>query len=164
LRRRTRSSLNRVGEPIHITPTRRLEAGLPEGLDSAVVMLDRRFAAAVFDEPGLSVFWGAYLTTTDEVLIAGPLGEVAAEDPLAVRTFPTVITAVLRRRRPAPGPRCRRGCRAGPPPLLAGVGDHGGQAAGAVVWQELRSHLLNSLHGQVQRRSRRGRPGPRRAA
>lgn len=74
-----RIPLNRVGEPIHITPARRLEGGLPEGLDSAVVMLDRGFTAAGFDERGLSVFWGAYLSTDDEVLISGPLGEVAAE-------------------------------------------------------------------------------------
>jgi len=78
-----RIPLNRVGEPIHVTPARRLaelpRPGLPDGLDSAVVMLDRGFTAAGFDEPGLSVFWGAYLSTADEVLISGPLAEVAAE-------------------------------------------------------------------------------------
>jgi precorrin-6A synthase len=78
-----RMPLNRVGEPIHITPARRLaqlpQPGLPDGLDSAVVMLDRGFTAAEFSEPGLSVFWGAYLGTDDEVLVAGPLEEVAGE-------------------------------------------------------------------------------------
>ena len=74
-----RIPLNRVGEPIHITPARRLDGGLPDGLDSAVVMLDRGFTAAGIDDPSLSVFWGAYLSTADEVLIAGPLGEVADE-------------------------------------------------------------------------------------
>jgi precorrin-6A synthase len=78
-----RIPLNRVGEPIHITPARRLaqlpEPGLPDGLDSAVVMLDRGFTAAGFAEPGLSVYWGAYLSTEDEVLISGPLPEVAGE-------------------------------------------------------------------------------------
>jgi precorrin-6A synthase len=74
-----RIPLNRVGEPIHITPARRLDGGLPDGLDSAVVMLDRGFTAAGFGQPGLSVFWGAYLSTPDEVLISGPLAEVAAE-------------------------------------------------------------------------------------
>jgi precorrin-6A synthase len=74
-----RVPLNRVGEPIHITPARRLDGGLPDGLDSAVVMLDRGFTAAGFTEPGLSVFWGAYLSTPDEVLIAGPLADVADE-------------------------------------------------------------------------------------
>lgn len=78
-----RIPLNRVGEPIHITPARRLaersEPRLPDGLDSAVVMLDRGFTAAAFTEPGLSVYWGAYLSTADEVLISGPLSEVADE-------------------------------------------------------------------------------------
>jgi precorrin-6A synthase len=73
-----RIPLNRVGEPIHITPARRIAGGLPDGLDSAVVMLDRGFTAAEVAEPSLSVFWGAYLSTADEVLIRGPLGEVAA--------------------------------------------------------------------------------------
>jgi precorrin-6A synthase len=74
--------LNRVGEPIHITPARRLAAspaGLPAGLDSAVVMLDSGFAAAGIADPDLTVFWGAYLSTPDEVLISGPLGEVAGD-------------------------------------------------------------------------------------
>jgi precorrin-6A synthase len=78
-----RIALNRVGEPIHITPARRLaelpEPGLPAGLDSAVVMLDRGFTAAEFAEPGLSVYWGAYLSTDDEVLISGPLPEIAGQ-------------------------------------------------------------------------------------
>jgi precorrin-6A synthase len=74
-----RVPLNRVGEPVHITPARRLAGGLPEGLDSAVVMLDSGFTAAGFDDPALTVFWGAYLSTPDETLIRGPLAEVAAE-------------------------------------------------------------------------------------
>jgi precorrin-6A synthase len=74
-----RIALNRTGEPIHITPARRLDGGLPDGLDSAVVMLDRGFTAADIDEPTLQVFWGAYLSTEDEALIAGPLGDVADE-------------------------------------------------------------------------------------
>jgi precorrin-6A synthase len=75
--------LNRVGEPIHVTPARRLAElpvpGLLDGLDSVVVMLDRGFTAAGFTEPGLEVFWGAYLGTPDQELIAGPLAEVADE-------------------------------------------------------------------------------------
>ena len=74
-----RIPLNRVGEPIHITPARQIAGGLPDYLDSAVVMLDRGFTAEGFGEAGLSVYWGAYLGTPDEVLISGPLAEVAAE-------------------------------------------------------------------------------------
>jgi precorrin-6A synthase len=77
-----RIPLNRVGEPIYITPARRLASGLPEGVDSAVVMLDSGFAAAGLaglPGPELTVFWGAYLSTPHEVLISGPLAEVAAD-------------------------------------------------------------------------------------
>ncbi len=73
-----RVPLNRIGEPIHITPARRIEGGLPAGLDSAVVMLDRGFTAAGLD-PDLEIFWGAYLSTPDEVLVSGRLGDVADE-------------------------------------------------------------------------------------
>jgi precorrin-6A synthase len=74
-----RVPLNRIGEPIHITPARRIAGGLPEGVDSAVVMLDSGFTAAGFDDPALTVFWGAYLSTPDETLISGRLSEVAGE-------------------------------------------------------------------------------------
>ncbi len=74
-----RVPLNRIGEPIHITPARRIAGGLPEGLDSAVVMLDSGFTAAGLDDPALTVFWGAYLGTPDETLIRGPLSQVAAQ-------------------------------------------------------------------------------------
>src|ERR1700677_3938349 len=74
-----RVPLNRIGEAVHITPGRRIAAGLPEGLDSVVVMLGSGSAAAGFDAPALTVFWGAYLSTPDETLIRGPLPEVAAE-------------------------------------------------------------------------------------
>ncbi|GAB2473946.1 precorrin 6A synthase [Jatrophihabitans fulvus] len=73
-----RIPLNRIGEPIHITPARRIADGLPDGLDSAVVMLDAGFTAAGLD-PDLEVFWGAYLSTPDQVIVAGRLGDVAPE-------------------------------------------------------------------------------------
>jgi precorrin-6A synthase len=85
-----RVPLNRIGEPIHITPARRIAGGLPDGLDSAVVMLDSGFTAAGLDDPALTVFWGAYLGTPDETLICGPLAEVAGQI--------TAIRAALRAR------------------------------------------------------------------
>jgi precorrin-6A synthase len=103
-----RVPLNRVGEPVHITPARRLAGGLPEGLDSAVVMLDPGFTAAGFDEPGLTVFWGAYLSTADEILIRGPLSEVAGDitatrAALRARHGWIMDTYLLRRDREEPG-------------------------------------------------------------
>lgn len=103
-----RIPLNRIGEPIHVTTGRRIAAdGIPDGLDSAVVMLDAGFAAAELDEPDLEVFWGAYLSTADEALVAGRLGEVATEiehTKAALKAAHGWImdTYLLRRPRPRP--------------------------------------------------------------
>jgi len=68
--------LNRIGEPLVVLPGRRLaEQGR---LDNVVVMLDGQCAFAALDDPGLVIYWGAYLGTDDEVLIAGPLQAVKA--------------------------------------------------------------------------------------
>ncbi|WEK33144.1 MAG: precorrin-6A synthase (deacetylating) [Candidatus Pseudomonas phytovorans] len=69
--------LNRIGEPLTVLPGRRL-AG--QGvIDNVVVMLDGQCAFAQLDDPGLMIYWGAYLGTEDEVLIAGPLQAVKAQ-------------------------------------------------------------------------------------
>jgi precorrin-6A synthase len=72
-----RQTLNRTGEPIHITTGRRLAAGFPEDLDSVLVMLDAGLACQHFDDPELDIHWGAYLGTADEVLKSGRLIDVA---------------------------------------------------------------------------------------
>ncbi|MCW2539910.1 MAG: hypothetical protein JWN95_1635 [Frankiales bacterium] len=85
---RHRVPLNRIGEPILITTGRRLrEFGtmLPVGTDNVVVMLDSELSFTQLDPAGLHIYWGAYLGTPDELLIAGPLGEVA-DEIVAVRT------------------------------------------------------------------------------
>ncbi|TYB46218.1 precorrin-6A synthase (deacetylating) [Actinomadura chibensis] len=72
---RHRVGLTRVGRPVHITTGRRLAA---EGAtaDDVLVMLD---AACAFGEvgDGFHIYWGAYLGTPDEILIEGPVAEVA---------------------------------------------------------------------------------------
>ncbi|HCV75968.1 precorrin-6A synthase (deacetylating) [Pseudomonas oryzihabitans] len=75
---RHRVPLNRIGQALEITPGRRLER-FPAHLDSLVVMLDSHEAYRRLDEPGLHIYWGAYVGTADEILIAGPLQEVAEE-------------------------------------------------------------------------------------
>jgi precorrin-6A synthase len=72
-----RETLNRTGEPVHITTGRRLAAGFPEELDSVLVMLDAGLACQHFDDPELEIHWGAYLGTPDEVLKSGRLIDVA---------------------------------------------------------------------------------------
>jgi precorrin-6A synthase len=77
---RHRIPLNTIGHPVSITTGRRLAEGWPPGADSVVVMLDgeetyRRFAG----QEDIDIYWGAYLGTADEILIAGRLIDVAAE-------------------------------------------------------------------------------------
>ncbi|MBN3457681.1 precorrin-6A synthase (deacetylating) [Mycobacterium sp. DSM 3803] len=73
---RHRIPLNDVGEPVLITTGRKLRQ---EGLaGSAVVMLD---ADCSFQHcpPETRIWWGAYLGTPDELLVAGTVGEVGDE-------------------------------------------------------------------------------------
>ncbi|HWN34696.1 MAG TPA: precorrin-6A synthase (deacetylating) [Pseudonocardia sp.] len=77
---RHRIPLNQVARPVHITTGRRLLEGLPAGVDDVVVMLDAGLAcAALRGDPGWHIYWGAYLGTKDEALVAGPLDEVLDE-------------------------------------------------------------------------------------
>lgn len=69
--------LNRIGEPLTVLPGRRL-AGQGQ-IDNVLVMLDGQCAFARLDDPALMIYWGAYLGTADEVLIAGPLQTVKAQ-------------------------------------------------------------------------------------
>lgn len=66
--------LTRLGQPLTILPGRQL-ARYPSD-DDRVVMLDGQCAFAELDEPDVLIYWGAYLGSPDEVLIAGPLFEV----------------------------------------------------------------------------------------
>lgn len=76
---RHRIPLNRIGEPVTITTGRRLEQGLPEAGESVVVMLDGGQALARIPPEDLDVYWGAYLGTKDEIVVAGRLAEVKDE-------------------------------------------------------------------------------------
>lgn len=71
--------LHGVGAPVHITTGRRLRQGWPAGVDRVVVMLDGGCAFTTVDPSGVEIFWGAYLGTADEILLSGPLAEVADE-------------------------------------------------------------------------------------
>ncbi|MGO3934024.1 precorrin-6A synthase (deacetylating) [Rhodopseudomonas pseudopalustris] len=71
-----RIALNAIGEPVHITTGRKLSAQQPLGGESVVVMLDGEQAFTRID-PEVEIFWGAYLGTKEQLLIAGKLGEVA---------------------------------------------------------------------------------------
>jgi precorrin-6A synthase len=74
-----RIQLNTIGNPVEITTGRRLMEKYPEVADSVVVMLDGTTAFAGLDRDDLDIFWGAYLGSDDEILIAGKLDEVKDE-------------------------------------------------------------------------------------
>ncbi len=97
--------LNRVGRPVLITTGRRIEGGIPPDADDVVVMLDGRAAFTSLppaQSAELHVYWGAYLGTPDEVLVAGPLDQVcdrivAARDEARARKGWIMDTYLLRR-------------------------------------------------------------------
>jgi precorrin-6A synthase len=76
---RHRVPLNRIGEPVLITTGRRLGEGFLKGPDSIVVMLDGDQAFKDLGAVDVDIYWGAYLGTEDEILVAGKLSEVMGQ-------------------------------------------------------------------------------------
>jgi precorrin-6A synthase len=74
-----RIPLNRVGRPIQITTGRRLAEGFPAEADDVVVMLDAHCSFKYVADADTEIYWGAYVGTDDEILVAGKLGDVAEE-------------------------------------------------------------------------------------
>ncbi|MCW5720182.1 MAG: precorrin-6A synthase (deacetylating) [Devosia sp.] len=67
-------ALNQIGAPVAITTGRKLG-----GVETdTVVMLDGRLAFLDAD-PDLTIYWGAYLGTPDEILMAGRLGDIGQQ-------------------------------------------------------------------------------------
>ena len=72
-----RIALNQIGAPFTVTTGRRLrDAGFPPGVDTCVVMLDGECSFRTLREPGLKIWWGAYLGMPEEILLRGDLPEV----------------------------------------------------------------------------------------
>ena len=70
---RHRISLNRIGEPVRISPGRQLALLPVDQVRNEVVMLDAHCTFERFVGQGLEIYWGAYLGTPDEILLAGKL-------------------------------------------------------------------------------------------
>lgn len=75
--------LNSIGGSLEITTGRRLAAGQVGDSPSVVVMLDAEDAYRQVSDPDTHIYWGAYVGTPDEILIAGRLGDVADDIELA---------------------------------------------------------------------------------
>lgn len=68
--------LNSVGGAVEITTGRRLMEALAAA-ESTAVLLDGDCAFGAIDPEGMTIYWGAYLGMPNEIVIAGPLAEVA---------------------------------------------------------------------------------------
>ncbi|NYH14454.1 precorrin-6A synthase (deacetylating) [Paraburkholderia bryophila] len=71
--------LNLIGRSITITNGRSIAEGFPDNVDSVVVMLDSQNAYRHLANDDLDIYWGAYVGTPDEILIAGKLCDVMDE-------------------------------------------------------------------------------------
>ena len=71
-----KTTLNRIGKAVEITTGRRIAEGFPSNVDSVVVMLDAENGFRRFADQDIDIFWGAYIGTPDEILIAGKLKDV----------------------------------------------------------------------------------------
>ena len=105
---RHRTTLNRIGEAVEITTGRRIAEGFPDNVDSVVVMLDAGNSFKRFADQDIDIFWGAYIGTPEEILIAGKLDDVI-DDIERVRAEARrangwiMDTYLMRRRRPSGG-------------------------------------------------------------
>jgi precorrin-6A synthase len=71
-----RIPLNRIGEPVLVTTGRKLAEGLAQKHRNVVVLLDGDQEFDRLNGKEFDIYWGAYLGTADEILIAGRLGDV----------------------------------------------------------------------------------------
>lgn len=74
-----RIPLNLVGKPVEITTGRRLLESAMERGRTKVIMLDGEQAFLKVDDPEAWIYWGAYLGTTNEIVLSGPLHQVRDE-------------------------------------------------------------------------------------
>ena len=75
---RHRVPFNRIGAAVQITTGRRLAAGFPTEADDVLVMLDSDCTFTRL-EGDIDIYWGAYVGTEDEILVAGRVADVAEE-------------------------------------------------------------------------------------
>ena len=64
-------------DPFTSPRARKISEGLPNDTDDVIVMLDANCSFKTIDDPGMDIYWGAYIGTKDEILIAGNLRDRA---------------------------------------------------------------------------------------
>lgn len=72
--------INDIGAPYLVTTGRRIrEEGWPENLGKVAVMLDGECSFQSLDMDEFDIWWGAYVGMKEEILVSGPLAQVAPE-------------------------------------------------------------------------------------
>lgn len=72
--------LNEIGAPFIVTTGRRLrDEGWPDGVDTVAVMLDAGGAFDAIPSAGVHIWWGAYVGMKEQIIIEGPLADVALQ-------------------------------------------------------------------------------------
>lgn len=73
-------AVNEIGAPFIVTTGRRLrDEGWPQGVDTAVVMLDAGGGFAALDPAGIEIWWGAYVGMPHQIICQGKLADVGGK-------------------------------------------------------------------------------------
>lgn len=72
-------SLTEIGNSVLVTSGRQLSEEWRAGSNDVVVMLDAHCSFLELDDSSATIYWGAYLGTEDEILIAGTIAERGEE-------------------------------------------------------------------------------------
>ena len=68
--------LNDIGQAVTITTGRQLADGWPKGAQTVAVMLDGNCTFQMLDPEGISIWWGAYVGMTEQIILSGPLAQM----------------------------------------------------------------------------------------
>ncbi|WP_170438074.1 precorrin-6A synthase (deacetylating) [Ruegeria arenilitoris] len=72
--------INEIGAPYLVTTGRRIrDEGWPSDADTVAVMLDGECSFQTLDMADFDIWWGAYVGMPEQILIKGPLADVADE-------------------------------------------------------------------------------------
>ena len=71
-------TINEIGKPFVITTGREIaNFGFPDGIDTAIIMLDGNCSFTMLKQEIYHIWWGAYLGMESQILIEGKLKEVS---------------------------------------------------------------------------------------
>ncbi|WP_410623541.1 precorrin-6A synthase (deacetylating) [Amycolatopsis sp. cmx-8-4] len=77
---RHRTTMNQIGRAVQLTTGRLLASGWPPDVDDVFVLLDAHTTFDRYTSLDLTIYWGAYVGTPNEILISGPLTPALATE------------------------------------------------------------------------------------